>query len=698
MFYKNQKDQKDPMKNKMEIKNKENVPDKKENGNSKCVRKNRSIFQEKEHEEAEAIFRVLFPSFGLNVRQEQIRLCHEMLDALLYGEIVLCDAGVGIGKTYAYLVACVLLRKYHMAMGSAFFYNSHPVVISTSSIALQKAIVEEYIPFLSKVLLSGKVITQPLSFVVRKGKEHFVCDSRLEERIRAVAGKAKNPTQREALYLLRRQFDLDEATNLSHFDRRLVCVPKFCPRSCDRRDSCRYQNYLKRAREGSIFIQICNHNYLLADCAHREKGYRPLLADYQALVVDEAHKLPEAASQMYGRTLGYEDIQEIICCLEKEHCRWEARKLKGVFRHLFEVLEEHHGQEKDVQKEASRKAGLFLSTECYQAMGEGQSLLHYLNSRLSSTLPGWVKSRLEEAEGMLSAVLSQDADFVFFLRQDRQHRPVLCAASREVPQMLRNALWSQKVPAILTSGTLKAGKGFERTRQTTGLTEIGNVWECEAQSPFQYEKNCLLHFPKTLKKVRHGSQEEAKMLAEHIHALICSTYGHTLVLFTSYALMGSVYQLLKDRLPFPLVEVWRHSQEEIQRFKTLDNAVLFAAGSCWEGVDFPGDMVSSLIIVKLPFAVPDPISEAEKKEYESLDSYIQTIIIPDMQKKLRQGFGRAIRTEQDTCVVSILDYRAVPGGRYHEEVLCALPDCRRAESIEEVEAFIRNKKGMHYYM
>ena len=98
-----------------------------------------------------------------------------------------------------------------------------------------------------------------------------------------------------------------------------------------------------------------------------------------------------------------------------------------------------------------------------------------------------------------------------------------------------------------------------------------------------------------------------------------------------------------------LVEVWRHSQEEILRFKTMENGVLFAAGSCWEGVDFPGDMVSSLIIVKLPFAVPDPISEAEKETYDSLESYIQSIIVPDMQKKLRQGFGRAIRTE--TCLL-----------------------------------------------
>ena len=88
--------------------------------------------------------------------------------------------------------------------------------------------------------------------------------------------------------------------------------------------------------------------------------------------------------------------------------------------------------------------------------------------------------------------------------------------------------------------------------------------------------------------------------------------------------------------------------------------MLFAAGSCWEGIDFPGDVVSSLIIPRLPFPVPDSLSEAEQKRYFSLQDYIQAVVIPGMQVKLRQGFGRAIRTETDTCVVSILDDRAAP--------------------------------------
>ena len=125
--------------------------------------------------------------------------------------------------------------------------------------------------------------------------------------------------------------------------------------------------------------------------------------------------------------------------------------------------------------------------------------------------------------------------------------------------------------------------------------------------PILLQRELSALYPGEPKAHEKGNREEAEQIAGQIRDLVCSTYGHTLVLFTSYTLMGSVQQLLRDQIPFPMVQVWRNSQEEIARFKKMENAVLFAAGSCWEGVDFPGDMVSSLIIVKLPFSVPDPI-------------------------------------------------------------------------------------------
>lgn len=208
----------------------------------------------------------------------------------------------------------------------------------------------------------------------------------------------------------------------------------------------------------------------------------------------------------------------------------------------------------------------------------------------------------------------------------------------------------------------------------------------------------LLYMPRRKRKVYDSYHGEIRFLSEQIRKLVCSTFGHTLVLFTSYSMMGNVYRELRGNLPFPLLKVWKDSQSVIREFKAQKNCVLFAAGSCWEGVDFPGDVVSSLIIVRLPFAVPDPVREAERERYQTLKEYIQKIIVPDMQIKLRQGFGRAIRTETDTCVVSILDSRAGRGGKYHKEVIDALPVCRITDRMADVENFIRNRKRIEYYM
>lgn len=651
-------------------------------------------YQKRAHQEVEKIFRVLLPEQGLAVREEQIRLCHEMLDTLLGEKIALCDAGVGIGKTYAYLVACVLMRKYSILMERNSLPKQHPVVVSTSSIALQKAILSEYVPFLSRVLIEQGIIQTPLRAVVRKGKEHFVCDNRLEQRIEAIRHKQKNEAQKEALLSLRKHYDMDTVKDLSGFDRRLVCVPKFCPRECPGRQMCRYQRYLEESKKQDVFLQICNHNYLLADAFHRREEYKPLLADYRALVVDEAHKLPEAARQMFGKNLCMDDIREIAYYLEREHQNVEARTLKAGMYSIFTIIRESHIFSHGI------KENFQLTGECEFCLWEGVQMIERMMEQLKGVVPKWVLNRLQEAKEVLECFLQKNSKYVLHLRMDKEKIPVLCAASREIPQLLREMLWDreQALSVILTSGTLKAGKGFARTLQMTGLEGRTDVQSYVAESPFAYEENCLLYLPKTLRKCKRGSREEVEMVAGQIYSLICSTYGHTLVLFTSYTLMGNVYQILRDGIPFPMVEVWRHSQEEILRFKTMENAVLFAAGSCWEGVDFPGDMVSSLIIVKLPFAVPDPISEAEKETYESLEDYIQAIIVPDMQKKLRQGFGRAIRTETDTCVVSILDFRAVKGGKYHEDVMCALPPCQMAEELREVQDFIRSRKGVEYYL
>lgn len=640
------------------------------------------------HEEIEKIFRTLLPQNGLAVREEQVALCHNMLDALLKNNIALCDAGVGIGKTYAYLTACILLRKNapHSAVGSL------PVVVSTSSIALQDAIIEEYIPFLSRIFLENHIIQKPIRAIVRKGKERFVCDVRLAQRLEAVKDKKKNIEQLEALLSLRTYYDLDAVTGLSGFDRRQVCVPKFCEKNCRQRGLFRYHQYLKEAKSVEISIQICNHNYLLADAARRLQELHPLLNDYQALVIDEAHKLPDAARQMYGQSLSAEDFREICDLLAKEKHILAAQHLNEKFSALMRSMC------RDEPLEEDRRTAFILTPDRITALRDCLFLLRQTQKQLAPYLPRWISYRLGAAENILNLFFTMERKYILYIQYDRAGTPSLCAASREIPEQLNQALWLKNIPAILTSGTLMAGGSFDRPQKIMGLSENQRVESFIAASPFNYEENCLLYIPDSPLNVQIGSEKEVKYLAGQISRLVEASRGHTLVLFTSYALMGAVYNQVKDRLPFPLLEVWRHSSDMIHKFKHSNNAVLFAAGSCWEGVDFPGDMVSSLIIVRLPFSVPNPLSEAEREQYPSLQDYIRAVIIPDMQVKLLQGFGRAIRTETDTCVISILDHRAAPGERYHQAVLEALPNLRITRKIKEVEEFIRAKKSSDYFL
>ena len=162
------------------------------------------------HRMAEHIFRDILPRRGMAVREEQIALCHEILDTLYNKEISLCEAGVGIGKTLAYLVACVLWQMNRPDRLKL------PVVISTSSVALQDAIINDYLPNLSAILLEERIIQVPLTAVIRKGKERFVCDARLIERESQIPATRKR--QRNSLHMAERTLDMDHIPELSRFD------------------------------------------------------------------------------------------------------------------------------------------------------------------------------------------------------------------------------------------------------------------------------------------------------------------------------------------------------------------------------------------------------------------------------------------------------------------------------------------------
>ena len=628
------------------------------------------------HRMAEKIFLDILPRHGMAVREEQIALCHEVLDTLYNKEISLCEAGVGTGKTLAYLVGCILWQMHRPERMKL------PIVISTSSVALQDAILTEYLPDLSAILLDEGIITAPITAVVRKGKERFVCDARLAERASLVQPSRERQTN--SLNIAAHILDMDHIPELSRYDRYRISVPRSCPRDCFMRLDCRYQQYLRDSMKPDI--QICNHNYLLADAAHRMENQPLLLRSYQALVVDEAHKLPDAARQMYTEKLSEADMDDLCLQLQQAHYLHLEQRLRSTFL-AFSIS---CGQ--NLSRLRRKDSVSFTLTPFRrEALADCIAILQYAGAILG--MPRYLRHRLGEAESFFRLFLLEVPTRILYIDYDADGKPTFCAASSRVPQLLRSALWNTREPAILTSGTLAAAGDFSHTEQLLGLTTYRPLRHFRADSPFNYKEKCLLYLPP-----RIMARVDNRRMAEEIVQLVDACHGHALVLFTSYRQMAEVRALTDGQWLYPTYQAWRNGGKIIRQFKQSSNGVLFAAGSCWEGIDFPGDMVSLLIIAKLPFPIPDPVSNYERQQYPKLRDYISAEVIPEMQKKLRQGFGRAIRTEQDSCVVAILDERAGIGGRYHDAALAALPICPITEKIEDVQQFIREQKRPDYFL
>ena len=627
------------------------------------------------HNEIDHIFQDLFPARNMAERPEQAALCHRMLEAMLEGGIALCDAGTGIGKTYAYLVAGTVYSRFRAACG----LGPKPILVSTSSIALQTAARDEYLPLLSGLLTEDGMISQPLRAVIRKGKSHYVCDARLEQRLGQLNLQKKNWKAGAALLSLQGQLDMDEAAHLSGYDRERVCVPRIC--DCGR-ESCRYRSFLEDCDSGHYLFHICNHNLLLADAIHRGSGREPILPDACALVVDEAHKLPETARQMFGVTLAAEDIRTLTYSLRGERFLLAADILRDTSASLMRKL---------ASPPKDKPFAYYTNS-----LAAPERSLTVISRQLHGLLTPATRRRLKNVFSTVSLFRQGNPEMVFYTEEDNCGGTMLCATIADLTAQLRQTLWRQERPVVLTSATLAVGEDFRRFKEETGLLTDSRVTESVAPSPFDYQQNCLLYLPQIPPRQKAAAYYDE--LAKEIAALLNAAQGHALALFTSYAAMSAV----KERLPnyglrYPLFTMGRSAIHTTEQFKASPGSVLLAAGAAWEGFDFPGDCVSLLIIPRLPFAVPDALKEKERENHTTLRLFIRAVVVPEMQIKLKQGFGRAIRTETDTCVVAILDERAAKGKRYSKDVLAALPEMPVTGSLGDVARFIRQVKGPDYF-
>ena len=643
------------------------------------------------HEDIDKIFRTILPQHGREPREGQIELCHEMLDALAGKRIALCDAGVGVGKTDAYIVAALMLHKHKPALlctgkDDDLNESESPFVISTSSIQLQRAIMDDYIPFLSKTLLEAGMIAEPFSAQVQKGKENFACRDRMLYRLSTVNMERKNPIQRDALLMLKTEYDLDRIPSLSGYDRARVCVPQTCLDPCAHSDVCPYMRHVMSSRVHPALFQICNHHYLMADAEHKANGRRALLPYYRGLIIDEAHRLYDAVQSVCGLEVSEKQVKLLLNDLRNARMNTLANTLSVSFDQLFRTFFSQAG-----------RADLYRRTnDCRSALKEALGALE--NVRRS--MAGWkrnghIYSRISNMITALKRFDDGDTAYYCFAELDDTGCARLCTVSKSYRTHLNQLLWSRDIGMVLTSGTLAAGKDLKYFEKQLGLERNDRVTESITPSPFDYQNHCLLYLPADMPRCSdHLAFREAA--AERIAELIQATHGHALVLFTSYTEMKDVFDRLEAmELPHKVFAMFKRGDEYLTAFRSSNGSVLL--NTKWEGVDYPGDQVSSLIIPRLPFPRRDALHKGQLDDYREVSQFIREVAIPEMQVKLRQGFGRGIRLVSDTCAVSILDGRAAPGGSHHEAVLAALPACPMTQELADVEAFIRRNKPSDYF-
>jgi len=659
------------------------------------------------------VFYEIMQKYGFTTRESQINLAHKLLDTIGSRGTLLAEAATGLGKSIAYIIVAILTKRSRLNehWNTAYFpemnvieWKRMPVIINTASIALQRTLIKEVIPEITKMLLENGVIRNPVRTVLAKGRSHYVCRHNLQAYL-PYEKKQEISDVLKKLVISGQLIDLAELDDLTAYVKRKICVPVKCYKSCTYAGDCCFKKYRDTIRKGDIDIIVCNHNLLIADAKLRNETGNSLLPPYQMVIFDEAHEILQASHSIYGATLDNDTIPDITrAILDLNYTPFDSvyskdwRDIRNISHKLAKKL---CGQNKRLFTKID--AGICCDRNLKIIFNISSELLYTLNKTYSLKSKVDEKRRIklisevEQLSKLISSMVSSVNNIRWF-ESNTKKGTLLCSLPKNMDELLFNDIWKRGVPALLTSGTLSVSDDFGVLKQTIGLSRVNRVNEAIYPSPYNYKQNCLLYIPENLPSPKQSDKKYLIALADEIERLITASKGHTVVLFTSYYVMETVsYKLEQRKLPYPLFKLKRSTSSAINQFKESGNGILMASGSLWQGIDISGDTLSTLIITKLPFQQPNAISEYERSKYSDFNAYLNEFLVPEMLIKLKQGFGRLIRNETDTGIVAILDSRINSTGLYRESVLSALPSCQVTDDINKVQKFLQAVKSPEYF-
>ena len=615
---------------------------------------------------------------GFEPRSGQLQMAQLVERGIMEGMHTIVEAGTGVGKSLAYLVPAVRSRK--------------KIVLSTGTIALQEQLVNKDIPLVEAAL------GMPLRVTLLKGRAHYLCRLK-HKRMRADRLLAGSPSMQRMWEWAERTRSGDRAElgfvpppgEWEELDADAdECVGEFCEHFRD----CFF--FAKRDEAKYADLVVVNHALFFLDLAVGGG----LLPPYDVVVLDEAHQCERWATDALTAVLSGATIGRM---LRKLHRVYE---LPGAFDVEFDAciarLESALAEVPADRYPLSANEGLWPAFEALRAQ------LYHLENWLFANSHAALKRRVDDpAEGerrrdlAMRLVLAHESvidragagtpeTISWAERSDSDGRYCVNSAPHEVADFLRATLFSRTQSVVLTSATLATDRSFEFIRRTLG---VDDAQELIARSPFDYARQARLFIAPAA--VNPKSPEFARRAAPLVEECLDRTGGRAFVLFTSYARLREVHRLVCERIPFPV-----RMQGELPRSHLLDwfrrtpGAVLFATATFWEGIDVVGDALSCVIIDRLPFPSPsDPLVMARMRALEErgLDGF-EHYMIPAATVRLKQGFGRLIRSGSDRGLVALLDGRAA-STRYGATILSALPPATRIERLDDLDLFFATRES-----
>ncbi len=624
---------------------------------------------------------------GFETRSEQIQMAQAVQKALADGRDLVIEAGTGVGKSFAYLIPAI---KKSVESGNK-------VLISTFTITLQEQLINKDLPFLAECLSIGFVA------IIAKGRGNYLCKRRLKFAMR-----------RRSLQFDQLSEELVEINNWAGetADGSLSDLPFVpsgkawdlvnsehgnCPgRRCDNFADCFYRR-ARRRLEGADII-VSNHALMFSDLVLKENSVS-LLPDYKYVVIDEAHNIENVAQEHFGIDISSGKIKYLLDGL------YNNKTHKG-------LLAYSKGADKAIKLvgQIRKCSGSFFREvkgwyELNRKVNGGRCCKNFVEDNISerlkqlraelSAMANNVRDIDEKFEILrfanrsaavvkdLQDFLSQEKDdHVYWVEAGGKIRSVvrLKSAPLNVGADVKRALFNEYESVILTSATLSTDgeqeRGFDFFAGRIGLENYDGV---RLGSPYDYEKQVTIYIEKDMPNPNEG--EFIECAAEAIKKYVKLTKGRAFVLFTSYAMLERIAEKMTGWLDEQGIKILQQGAGVdrsglLKQFKNEQGCVLFGTDSFWQGVDVPGEALSNVIIVRLPFAVPNQPLLAGRIEQirEQGGNPFFDYQLPSAIIKFKQGFGRLIRSKSDSGIVVVLDSRIVQKA-YGMRFLDTIPKC-----------------------